>query len=248
MFSLNLNGLVNVPQMNLISKAHTKNVLPGTNVLALICCLFAALALTGCASTKVATNPQMSANEKLPKPSRVVVYNFNPGTVGYGNSSTALQAEIGREIAQSLVHNIREMGLPATLGSPGAPLETNDILIKGSVLSVDEGDAAKRVALGFGSGSSELKVQVEGYQMTSSGLRKLGSGTGNAGGSSTPGAAMGAVGAIATANPAGFIVSTGMKVYGEASGSSKVEGRTKDIVQEISDRLKTRFQQQGWVK
>jgi hypothetical protein len=38
-----------------------------------------------------------------------------------------------------------------------------------------------------------------------------------------------------------------MKVYGEASGSSKVEGRAKATAKEIADALKQRFQEQGWI-
>lgn len=48
-----------------------------------------------------------------------------------------------------------------------------------------------------------LKVSVEDYQMTDRGHWKLGSGSLDSGGSKTPGAALGVVGAIATANPAG---------------------------------------------
>ena len=58
---------------------------------------------------------------------------------------------------------------------------------------------------------------------------------------------MGVVGLVATGNPAGLIVSTGMKVYGEASGSSKVEGRAKQTAKEIADVLKQRFEQEGWI-
>ena len=38
-----------------------------------------------------------------------------------------------------------------------------------------------------------------------------------------------------------------MHVYGEESGSSKVEGRAKATAKEIADQLKHRFQQQGWI-
>jgi hypothetical protein len=58
---------------------------------------------------------------------------------------------------------------------------------------------------------------------------------------------LGVAGLIATGNPAGLIVSSGMKIYGEESGSSKVEGRAKQTAQEIADQLKIRFQQQGWI-
>ena len=52
---------------------------------------------------------------------------------------------------------------------------------------------------------------------------------------------------LATANPAGLIVSGGMKAYGEASGSATVEGRAKSTAKEIADVLKKRFQDQGWI-
>ena len=107
------------------------------------------------------------------------------------------------------------------------------------------GSAAQRLTIGFGSGASELRTAVEGFQMTPQGLRKLGSGTVDAGGSKSPGAAMGVAGLIATGNPAGLIVSTGMKVYGEESGSSKLEGRAEATAKEIADQIKPRFQQQG---
>ena len=67
------------------------------------------------------------------------------------------------------------------------------------------------------------------------------------GGSKTPGAVLGVVGLIASGNPAGLIVSSGMKIYGEESGSAKVEGRAKQTAKEIADQLKIRFQQQGWI-
>ena len=78
-------------------------------------------------------------------------------------------------------------------------------------------------------------------------LRKVGSGTLQAGGSKTPDAALGVAGLIATGNPAGLIISTGMKVYGEESGSSKVQGRAKATAKEIADVLRQRFQEQGWI-
>jgi hypothetical protein len=53
---------------------------------------------------------------------------------------------------------------------------------------------------------------------------------------------------IATANPAGLIISGGMKVYGEASGSSKVECRAKPAAKEIASVLQKRFQEQGWIR
>jgi hypothetical protein len=139
------------------------------------------------------------------------------------------------------------MGLPAARAGVGTTPQINDIVLRGYLVSVKEGNEAERLAIGFGAGASELRTAVEGYQVTAQGLRKLGSGTVDSGGSKGPGAAVGVAGLVATGNPAGLIISTGMKVYGEESGRSTVEGRAKQTAQEIAAVLKQRFQQQGWI-
>ena len=81
------------------------------------------------------------------------------------------------------------MGFPAMQVSAGVTPQVNDIVIRGYLVSVEKGSAAKRMTIGFGSGGSELTTFMEGYQMTASGLRKLGSGTIEAKGAKGPGAA-----------------------------------------------------------
>jgi hypothetical protein len=225
--------------------------------------VFALAVVAGCASTKV-TNRQQLVAGPLPRPARVWVYDFAatptdvpPDSALAGQTTdqptpqTAEQIAVGRQlgaaIAAQLVEQIRDMGMPAAGAQIGTRPQINDIVIRGYLLSVDEGSAVKRVAIGFGAGGSELRTAVEGFQMTAQGLRKLGSGTLDSGGSKTPGGALGAATFIATANPAGLIVSGGMKAYGEASGSSKLEGRAKDTAKEIAGVLKKRFQEQGWI-
>jgi uncharacterized lipoprotein YajG len=226
--------------------------------------LFVLLVAAGCASTKV-TNRQPLVTGQLPRPNQVWVYNFATtaadvpadsalaGQYSEGaTSQTAEQIATGRQvgalIASELTEQIRSMGMPAARAGAGTTPQINDIVIRGYLVSVHEGSVAQRVVIGFGAGGSELKTVVEGFQMTAQGLRKLGSGTVDAGGGKAPGAALGVVGLAATANPAGLIVSTGMKVYGEASGSSKIEGRAQATAKEIADVLRQRFQQQGWIR
>jgi hypothetical protein len=66
-----------------------------------------------------------------------------------------------------------------------------------------------------------------------------------AAGSSTAAVPLGV--AIATGNPLGLIVTSGVKVYGEASGSSNIEGRVQQTATELAQQIKPRFQQQGWI-
>jgi hypothetical protein len=202
--------------------------------------------------------------EQLPRPAHIWVYDFaaTPADVPdesalagkhseHSPPQTAEQIATGRqlgaEIAAQLVEEIRGMGMPAEQAVAGTTPQINDIIIRGYLISFNEGSAAKRITIGFGSGASDLKVAAEGFQMTAQGLRKLGSGTTDSGGRKAPGAEVGVLGLLATHNPAGLIISSGMKVYGEESGSSKVEGKAKQTAKEIADVLKKRFQEQGWI-
>ncbi len=235
-----------------------------TQLLFKTCLALAAVALlAGCASTKV-SNQNRLVYDKLPKPSHILIHDFsaNPSDIpadsalagqvsapatAPSDEQTVLARQLGVQIAAELVTAVREMGLPAVQVSGAATPQVNDIVIRGYLVSVDKGSAAKRMTIGFGSGGSELTTFIEGYQMTASGLRKLGSGTVDASGAKGPGAALGAVGWLATGNPIGLVVGGGMKIYGEASGKATVEGRAKQTAKEIADVLKGRALEQGWI-
>jgi len=225
--------------------------------------LFTIIVVAGCASTKVAEREQYVTGQ-IPQPRNIWVYDFvatasdvpaDSGIAGqYAEHATKQTAEqiatgkqLGSEIAAELIDQIRSMGLPAAQARTDTTPQINDLVIRGYLLSIQEGDAAKRVAVGLGAGASELRTAVEGFQVTAQGLRKLGSGTVESGGSKTPGMAVGAATLLATHNPAGLIISTGVKAYGEKSGKSTVEGRAKQTAKEIADVLKKRFQEEGWI-
>jgi hypothetical protein len=222
----------------------------------------AAVLLAGCASTKV-TDRERLVSEKLPRPNQILVYDFasSPAEVPADSmfagqqplvAATPEQVALGRQlgftIAQRLVEKIRDMELPAVQATASSKAQVNDIVIRGYLVSVDQGSAAARMTIGFGAGNSELMTAVEGYQMTAQGLRKLGSAMVGAKGAKGPGAGVGALGWAVTGSPIGLIASGGMKIYGEASGTATVEGRAKSTANEIADKLKIRFQEEGWIK
>jgi hypothetical protein len=139
------------------------------------------------------------------------------------------------------------MGLPAVRAAGQRAPQVNDIVIIGHFASIEEGSAAKRFVLGFGSGAAKLETRVEGYLMTNRGLRKLGAGTVDAGGNKTPGTALSVATAVATANPLGLIVSGAMKVGGEVTGKTTIKGTAKRTAKKIADELRVAFQKQGWI-
>jgi len=230
----------------------------------IVLCLFALVVAAGCASTEVIGRQEYQGG-KIPRPAHIWVYDFAATPTEVPSESAlagkpiehptpqtaeqiATGRQVGAEIATQLVEEIRGMGLPAEQASIGAKLEVNDLVFRGYLVSVDEGSTTKRVIIGFGSGGSHLTTAVEGFQVTAQGLRKLGSGTLESGGSKTPGGALGVVALIATANPAGLIIGGGIKAYGEYSGSAKIEGRAKETAKAIAEKIKPKFQEQGWIQ
>ena len=210
------------------------------------------------------TNRVMLVTGTIPRPGQIWVYNFaatpadvpaNSALAGQPDLDTTPQTDaqiaegkkLGIDIAAELVGLIHNMGMPAQRVSTDAKPQLNDLVIRGYIISIKAGDARKRFGIGFGEGASEMRTAVEGFQMTTNGLRKIGSANVNADGSKGPGTVLGAASFLATKNPAGLIISGGMKLHGEESGSSKLEGRVNQTAKEIADALKQRFQEQCWI-
>jgi hypothetical protein len=236
---------------------------PGRTLVAIFACLPVVLGAAGCASTKI-TEHEMFVSERLPPPSHIWVYDFAATPAGVPPYSTlarrfaveatpqtakqiALGRHLGAEIAADLVRRIQEMGLPAERATGGETIAVNDLVLRGYLVSVKKGSPAGRIVIGFGVGRSELRTVVEGFQMTPHGLRELTADAVRAGGSKTPGASVSIPGLLATGYPFGLIISSGMKVYDEATGRGTVEGRARATAKEISAELQRLFQEQGWI-
>jgi hypothetical protein len=221
------------------------------------------LVLAACASTEV-SNRQTYEGEPLARPNLILVHDFtaNPADVPPGSAFATEQAvattqptaeqlaltdRLGTEVAERLVGKLRDAGLPAAHASGQPALQNEDIVIRGYFASAEEGSATKRVLVGFGSGNAELITAVEGYQMTSQGLRLLGSGEIKSGGGDLPGLILPAAVVAATANPIGLIVGGAVKVAGEADGSATIDGAAERTADEIAEQLIEAAKKQGWI-
>ena len=228
-------------------------------------CVLALLMAVGCASTKMTGRDNKIGTEKIAKPDRIYVYPFAATHADIPSWSTAgnrfdqpskpptpEELELGRKlgdlVAKELVTKIEEMGLVALEGSQQSLPQPNDLMIIGYFGAVEEGSTAKRLTLGFGSGSTKLTTAVEGYQMTKTGPRLLGSGQLESGGGKTPGLILPVAVLVATANPIGLIVMGGVKLEGELSGRTKIEGSAKRTAETIAEELQKKFKEEGWIK
>ena len=228
-------------------------------------CMLALAALAGCASSEITQRQSYSAQEWLPRPGRIIVYDIQ-GTAadisataaitGYysrrQSPQTAQEVQVGRQlgaqVADTLVREILNMGMPAQRAGHGPLPQLGDVLITGQFISIDEGDRTKRVIIGFGKGSGELKTHIEGYLVTERGHRLLGTRQVGAAGGKKPGLLVPGIVTAATANPAGLIVSSVMSIKGEKKkGSETIEGAAKRTAKEIAKELKIIFRRQGWI-
>lgn len=235
--------------------------------LALLLTCVLAIVVSGC-STAHRIDKEVLVDESLPKPKQILIYDFASSaeevpkesfilrdypvdtTVTQTAEESAAGDELGTKIAEGVAERLQASGLPATrVPLTTQPLtEKNDIIIRGYLVSVRQGNAAKRLIIGFGSGNSELKAAAEVFQVTPDGLRKLGSGTGRFGGARGPGAGVGAAGFAATGNPYGFIIASSLRLQGELSGRNTINARAERASQEIASVLEGRAREQGWIK
>ena len=223
------------------------------------------LLLGGCASSDVTQRQSYAAQELLPRPGRIIVYDFkaSPGDVPatsaltghYGQRQTPQTAQevqagrqLGTNVGQRLVKNILKMGLPAQRAGFGPPPQIGDVLITGQFISFDKGDRAKRVLIGFGAGSKELLTHVEGYLVTPTGHRLLGSREVETKGGKKPGLALGAIMTAATGSPVGLVVNSVITIKGEKKeGSETLAGAASRTADEIAKELKKIFRYHRWI-
>jgi hypothetical protein len=135
---------------------------------------------------------------------------------------------------------------PAQRAGQGPPPQIGDALITGQFISIDEGSRTKRVIIGLGKGSGELRTHVEGYLVTKSGHRLLGSGQVTAAGGKKPGMLLPAIGSIAMSSPVGLIVGGAVNIHKEA-GPETIEAAASRTAAAIAKELRKGFRKRGWI-
>ncbi len=227
--------------------------------------IFGMAVLVGCASSEITQRQSYAAQERMPRPGRIIVYDIRAtssdvsataaitGSYSQRQSpQTATEIRIGRRlgdrVAANLVRNILDMGMPAQRAGRGPPPQLGDVVITGEFISIEEGDRAKRIFIGFGKGSSELRTHVAGYLVTFAGYRLLGSRKVATAGGKKPGLIVPGIVAVATGSPVGLIVRSVIGVKDEKKkGSETLEGAAKRTADEMAKELKAVFRRQGWI-
>lgn len=234
-----------------------------TRSMAILACLSAVALVAGCATTKVGQR-QSAAGQALPRPARVLVYDFaatpdeiDPGSPIAGQyelrktAQTAEDARLGHELASqltaALVDELSSRRIPAVRAALAGPPRANDYLIKGQLISIDEGSRTKRVLIGFGAGASKLESLVQVYLMTDAGPRRVSELELKSEGSKMPGMLV-PVGAGAAAGRAATsaIVSGGLSGARELGGAP-IDERAKATAKTLAERIEEAYKKRGWM-
>jgi len=224
--------------------------------------LAVAVALSvGCATARV-KNVQQAEARTLPRPARVVVFDFDTGAtdvrVGTSPVRTARRAvglsvaepellgeAVADTLASRLVEQITALGLPAERASGADPPRMNDLVVLGQFVRIDQGSKTQRFVIGFGVGATELRTQVEVFQVTTAGWQPIKHFDTVATGSRLPGAGwFVAGGAIAGSVATSAVISSGIGTLRELRASIDADaGRT---AQEITSKFSELSSVQRW--
>jgi len=224
---------------------------------------FAVIAACG----SVTGTPIRRAAANLPRPDRVLVYDFavTPQDValdrGIGPTvmrglSSASQTEeevkvgkvVARVLSDSLVKELRGRGIDAHLASNAAPAGETTASIRGRFLHIDQGDRTMRTVIGFGLGGSQVRTHIQVYQGAGDSARLVAEGETVTKSSLKPGMdPLIGVGAIAGTAGAAAAVSGGTTLVSETFLQT-VEADARRTAKEIADRVASYYKERGWIE
>jgi hypothetical protein len=154
---------------------------------------------------------------------------------------------VSRALTATLVNEIRKLGIRAEPATMRSPVAGPTLSIEGQIVSIQEGNKAKRLVIGLGSGASEVRTLTQVYEMTSEdGHRLIEDFYTTAKSSRKPGfGPMAGVGAAA-----GLVASHAAATGGVGLAtalSQTVEADVQHGAKQIAKDLAKLFVQQGWI-
>jgi hypothetical protein len=167
-----------------------------------------------------------------------------------GTSRTQQEVQAGRQVADAiadkLVVEIRDMGLRAERGRALPAGTRNAALIGGQLVSIDEGNRTERVLIGLGAGRSDVRAQVQVYELTPAGRQLIDTIEVDAKSGLAPGMAetMG-VGGLTGHLLVSTAVGGGLHVADEAIGANVVADADR-AAKGIAKQLSALFAREGW--
>ena len=226
--------------------------------------VMALIVMAGCA--QVSTQYVEKSTDRLPRPQLILVHDYQvsrdevqldsaissrvertvKGTPE-AEDKLKVEQEVSRALTTTLVDEIRKLGIRAEPAVMGSPVAGPTLSIEGQIVSINEGNKAKRLVIGLGSGASEVRTLTQVYEVTSGDEHRLVEDFYTTAKSSRkpgfgPMAGIGAAAGLAASRAA---VAGGV---GAATALSQtVEADVQHGAKQIAKELAKFFVQQGWI-
>ncbi len=230
----------------------------------LAACHVATSVAAGCAQTDVSDRERTLANEAIAKPARVIVYDFasthaavppdsaiaglyRQRTTPQTAEEVALGRRLGARVSARLVEELNENGIAATAAATGPVPHPGDAVIRGEFVSIDKGNRAKRILIGFGAGAAGLEILVEGYLVTATGLVPLGSAQIETAGGKMPGMLVPIGAGAAVGNVARSAAISGAGNVLQEAGPEGLDGAAKRTAKAIAKVIVNAYKERGWL-
>lgn len=221
-----------------------------------------ALLFSACAAARIENVQTTARASSMPRPARVVVFDFDTGasdvTVGtsprrsarnavglYVTEPDTLAQAVADSLASQLVDALKASGFAAERAAKAAPPRANDLVIQGQFVQIDGGSATQRFVIGFGVGATELRTEVQVFQVGATGWQPVKQFDTVAAGSRFPGAAFFVGGgAIAGTAATSAMISSGVGTVREVRASIDADARRTS--EQIASKLAEVSKTQGW--
>ena len=221
-----------------------------------------ALLLSACAAARIENVQTGTRAASMPRPARVIVFDFDTGaadvTVGtsprrsarnavglYVTEPDTLAQAVADSLASQLVDALKASGFAAERAAKAAPPRANDLVIQGQFVQIDGGSATQRFVIGFGVGATELRTEVQVFQVGAGGWQPIKQFDTVAAGSRFPGAALFVGGgAVAGTAATSAMVSSGVGTVREIRASIDADARRTS--EQIAAKLAEVSKAQGW--
>ena len=214
-----------------------------------------------CAGVRVRSEQSFVKDVRLTPPPVLVVYDFAvsaddlAGDV-YGqefaiteeSTDSGIQSALrySRSLSERLVENLNGRGIKARSSDDKTQTPMDAIVLTGQFASIDPGSRLKRWVIGFGAGNSEMRVQVQAYQVTAWGLMKIAESEKESQGSMGFGLVVPAAVSVATGGVGAIaIASSSLITLRETRTGSEADARR--IAGHIAERIAALYKNQGWL-
>lgn len=195
--------------------------------------LVLALLLSACAAARVENVQTVARASAMPRPARVLVFDFDTG---------AADVTVGTSPRRSARNAV---GFAAERAAKATPPRPNDLVIQGQFVQIDGGSATQRFVIGFGVGATELRTEVQVFQVGATGWQPVKQFDTVAAGSRFPGAAFFVGGgAIAGTAATSAMISSGVGTVREVRASIDADARRTS--EQIASKLAEVSKTQGW--